>query len=299
MRTPYLLCVLAIFLAVTSCTKHKPAPVKNISQKSYNSSHSLSKQHKFKRKYMTVKKGDTLYSIGFSNHIDFKKLAKINNIKAPYRIYPGQKLRLVANKVRFVNKNNSRRNSKGNSKKAIKTTSVQINKYNPKANSAKKSSTTKSIVKNPPVIKKPTNTVVSKKPVIQKPVNKTPGSNSKWIWPVKGKVISSFSASDMSRKGIDISVSMGHSVLASNNGTVVYSGDGLRGYGELIIIKHSNNLLSAYAHNSKRLVKEGQDVKQGQKIALSGKGTDGKHLLHFEIRKNGQPVNPIKYLPTK
>ena len=90
---------------------------------------------------------------------------------------------------------------------------------------------------------------------------------------------------------------LGTSVKASNNGTVVYSGDGLRGYGELIIIKHSDNLLSAYAHNSKRFVKEGETVKQGQEIAKSGKGNDGKPLLHFEIRKNGQPVNPVKYLP--
>jgi len=88
-------------------------------------------------------------------------------------------------------------------------------------------------------------------------------------------------------------------VYASNNGTVVYSGDGLRGYGELIIVKHSNNLLSAYAHNTSRLVKEGAVVKQGQVIAKSGKGTDGRALLHFEIRKNGQPVNPLIYLPKK
>ncbi|MBL4659615.1 MAG: peptidoglycan DD-metalloendopeptidase family protein [Alcanivoracaceae bacterium] len=119
------------------------------------------------------------------------------------------------------------------------------------------------------------------------------------MWPVKGKILSTFSQSDTSRKGIDISSNLGAPVYASNNGTVVYSGDGLRGYGELIIIKHSNNLLSAYAHNANRLVKEGQVVKQGQKIANSGKGTDGRPLLHFEIRKNGQPVNPLLYLPKK
>jgi lipoprotein NlpD len=184
-----------------------------------------------------------------------------------------------------------------NKNSQVKTAPLIVNK--PLAQKPNKKPPSKSslvIVKKKPV-KLPDNNSASKP--VKKPVTNqaTPYSNQRWIWPIKGQIISSFSQTDTSRKGIDIASPVGKSVLASNNGTVVYSGDGLRGYGELIILKHADNLLSAYAHNSRRLVKEGETVKQGQKIAESGKGKDGRGLLHFEIRKNGQPVNPIKYLP--
>ncbi|MBT3888557.1 MAG: peptidoglycan DD-metalloendopeptidase family protein, partial [Nitrosomonadaceae bacterium] len=116
----------------------------------------------------------------------------------------------------------------------------------------------------------------------------------KWIWPTNGRVSSHFTNST---KGMDISGKTGQPVLASAAGKIVYSGTGLRGYGKLIIIKHNNAYLSAYAHNNKLLVKEGQAVSRGQVIAEMGK-TDSKLVrLHFEIRKNGKPVDPIKYLP--
>jgi lipoprotein NlpD len=267
--------VVVFVLLIAACSKRHPAPVRDINQSGkINSGHPLSKQHKFKSKYVHVKKGDTLYSLGFSHNIDFKTLAKINHIKSPYRIYPGQKLRLYAEK---------------NVKKNIEV----INK---KAKNKQQSS----VIKTKPAIKVVNN---NKPPITQptkEPIQKSqpaPAANNRWIWPVKGKIISTFSNTDTSRKGIDIASSLNSDVYASNNGTVVYSGDGLLGYGELIIIKHSNNLLSAYAHNSKRLVKEGQSIKQGAVIAKTGKGTDGKPLLHFEIRKKGQPVNPLSYLP--
>lgn len=265
---------IGLLLLISACSKHHPAPVRDIHQSNkINSGHPLSKQHKFKPKYVHVKKGDTMYSLGFSHNIDFKTLAKINHIAPPYRIYPGQKLKLFADK-------------------SSKTTKAVKGVKQPSKPPTKNSNTKQpiKIVHNNPVITKP----------IKQPIQKTqpaPAANSRWIWPVKGKITSTFSKTDTARKGIDIASRLGSDVYASNNGTVVYSGDGLRGYGELIIIKHGNNLLSAYAHNSKRLVKEGQSVKQGAVIAKTGKGTDGKPLLHFEIRKNGQPVNPLSYLP--
>jgi lipoprotein NlpD len=115
-----------------------------------------------------------------------------------------------------------------------------------------------------------------------------------WIWPAKGKVLEGFSEST---KGIDIAGKPGQSVTASAGGKVVYSGAGLRGYGKLIIIKHNNTYLSAYAHNSKLLVKEGQTVTKGQKIAEMGNTDASLVKLHFEIRKNGKPVDPLKHLP--
>ncbi|MCF6288248.1 MAG: peptidoglycan DD-metalloendopeptidase family protein [Proteobacteria bacterium] len=290
---------LLIFLA--SCAKHYPAPV---TEARYKSVSSTPTQDKVKPKYITVNKGDTLYSIGFSYNMDYKYLAKINNIPAPYRIHPGQKLRLKARKTSVANTNTA----------GVQTTPIKIKqpmKHIVNNDISSKPTTKPTTINVKPIIKpqitvkpinKPNNKPIVKKP-IKKPIEKpvvlahTPSSNSHWVWPVSGKVISTFSITDIARKGIDIAVPVGKPVYASNNGTVVYSGDGLLGYGELIIIKHDNNLLSAYANNSSRLVKEGVAVKQGQQIAKSGQGNDGRGLLHFEIRKNGKPVNPLKYLP--
>ena len=295
----YLKSVILLLLLLSSCSKHYPAPVHDINN---NQKPKLLNQKKYpySDKSLTkvrVKKGDSLYSIGFSHSIDYKLLASINNIKAPYRIYPGQELSLIAKKT--VTPTNKVKTTAIKLKPRIKshTKPIKINQQKPSVINTK--SKTNATVKHT----KPTNvtrtkpTIVKSKP-IQQPAQ-APQSNSRWIWPVQGRVISTFSNANVSRKGIDIAVKLKHSVVAANNGVVVYSGDGLRGYGELIILKHSNNLLSAYAHNSKRLVKEGDKVSQGQTIAKSGKGTDGRELLHFEIRKNGQPVNPLNYLPKK
>lgn len=121
-----------------------------------------------------------------------------------------------------------------------------------------------------------------------------PGNlNAEWIWPVQGKVIASFNENN---KGIDIAGKSGQPVYAANSGKVVYSGTGLRGYGKLIIIKHDKTFLSAYAHNRHLLVKEGDDVKKGQKIAEMGNTDADQVKLHFEIRRFGKPVDPITYL---
>ncbi len=116
-----------------------------------------------------------------------------------------------------------------------------------------------------------------------------------WGWPVQGKVIAGFS--EASNKGLDIAAKLGDPVIAAAPGRVVYSGSGLRGYGKLVIVKHNKTYLSAYAHNSVILVKEGQSVVKGQKIAEVGNTDSDKPMLHFEIRKLGKPVDPAKYLP--
>lgn len=114
------------------------------------------------------------------------------------------------------------------------------------------------------------------------------------MWPVKGKVLAPFTETS---KGMDIAGKKGAPVLAAASGRVVYSGVGLRGYGQLVIIKHNNTWLSAYAHNDKILVKEQQDVKKGQKIAEMGSTDSDQVMLHFEVRRQGKPVDPAKYLP--
>jgi len=118
-----------------------------------------------------------------------------------------------------------------------------------------------------------------------------------WQWPVKGKLLRSFYATD--QKGIDIAGKVGRKIKAAESGVVVYSGSSLVGYGRLLIIKHNYLYLSAYGQNRRLLVKEGQKVKRGQVIAEMGVGVNAKPLLHFEIRRNGDPLNPIKYLPKK
>ena len=124
-------------------------------------------------------------------------------------------------------------------------------------------------------------------------------TSPQWRWPTKGKVISHFKAGDPTRQGIDISGKRGQPVIAAAGGRVVYSGNGLRGYGNLVIIQHNETYFSAYAHNQKVLVKENEKVKSGQRIADMGNSGADRVMLHFEIRRNGRPSNPLQYLPKK
>ncbi|MGD9000786.1 MAG: peptidoglycan DD-metalloendopeptidase family protein [Granulosicoccaceae bacterium] len=217
-----------------------------------------------------VHRGETLYSIAFQYGKDYRQLARLNGIRAPYTIYVGQRLL-----VRAVSK--TRKKS---------------------ANVAKKSTTSR---KSPTSSGKSTQTRVAR-PVASTPSVKKPvaGANTlKWRWPTRGKVIETYSSKDETRKGIDISGRLGQSVTASAAGRVVYSGSGLRGYGKLIIVKHNERFLSAYAHNRKLLVKEGQHVKQGQKIAEMGRSGVDRVKLHFQIRRDGKPIDPLRYLPRR
>ncbi len=129
----------------------------------------------------------------------------------------------------------------------------------------------------------------------QVPADSTPD----WLWPVKGKILSSFGAAGAVGKGLDIAGTGRAAVRAAAAGHVVYSGSGLIGYGQLIIIKHNNTFLSAYGYNSELLVSQGDKVSKGQQIARIGEGPGKRPMLHFEIRIDGKPVDPIRYLPTR
>ena len=135
----------------------------------------------------------------------------------------------------------------------------------------------------------------------QKTTGSSPGNTwvAKWRWPTEGKVLNTFEIDKLSQRGIDIGGKLGQSVHAVADGKVVYSGNGLAGYGNLIIIKHNDTFLSAYAYNQQRLVKEGVTVKAGKLISKMGRHNNGSPRLHFEIRKNGEPVDPLKYLPKR
>ena len=217
-----------------------------------------------------VKRGETLYAIAWRYGLDFRVLAYWNAITRPYTIYPGQRLRLSRPPAPRVAKARA-----------------------PKPKSSKKSVAP---VKKPP--QKPNNKVASKpasKPVSKSP-SKPPRSKLAWRWPARGKIAQRFSPRDKVRNGIKISGRLGQPVLASESGKVVYAGSGLIGYGRLVIIKHNKNYLSAYAHNRKLLVREGQEVTRGESIAEMGNNGNWP-MLHFEIRRNGKPVDPLKLLP--
>jgi lipoprotein NlpD len=126
-----------------------------------------------------------------------------------------------------------------------------------------------------------------------------PAGGIAWRWPANGNLLEGFMAGDATKQGIDIAGNAGDPVLAAADGVVVYSGSGLVGYGELIIVKHSDEWLSAYGHNRKRLVAEGQRVRAGQPIAEMGRSGAPRDELHFEIRRSGRPVDPLQYLPAR
>ncbi|MEW5248728.1 peptidoglycan DD-metalloendopeptidase family protein [Microbulbifer sp. 2201CG32-9] len=215
-----------------------------------------------------VSKGETLYSIAWRYGKDYRDLAAINGIAPPYLIRPGQRLQLEGRKYASVPSPTPTKKSKTSAKKA-----------------------------GPAAVPKRKNTklLTSKK---KRPA--APGrvaAKIRWHWPARGQLINGFRAGDPLRKGVDIAGEKGDSVVAAANGTVIYAGSALRGYGKLLIVKHSGEYLSAYAHNDKLLVGEGSAVKAGQRIAeLGSSGTD-RNKLHFEIRRNGQPVDPLAYLP--
>ena len=215
-----------------------------------------------------VKAGDTLFAIAWRYGWDYKKLAKLNNIPAPYTIYVGQKIAFNAATASQVSQP-AKTTAKSTTKQVAKTTSTTVSK--PKATTSK---------------------IVS--PVMKPYKGK---SNIAWQWPIQGRLVESFNSKSETSKGVDIAAKPGSSVLAAATGQVVYAGDGIQGYGNLLIIKHNDTYLSAYAYNNRLLVKEGDIVKRGQQIAQSGKGPQLDGRLHFEIRKDGKPVNPQSYLP--
>ncbi|HEY9050539.1 MAG TPA: peptidoglycan DD-metalloendopeptidase family protein, partial [Gammaproteobacteria bacterium] len=149
----------------------------------------------------------------------------------------------------------------------------------------------------PAYVETPTTRITPAVVVKSPETSELPSRVEQWIWPVKGRIIKTFNASDTARKGIGIAGSQGQSVVAAASGRVVYSGNGLISYGNLVIIKHSNDFLSAYAYNKSLLVSEGDFVRAGQAIAHMGVSDNDRPQLHFEIRKEGKPVDPLRYLP--
>ena len=226
--------------------------------------------------YHVVRPGDTLYSIGWAYGYDYKQIANWNDIDQPYAINEGQIIRFsktdAAKKTNQVGKNS-------------KVSLVSLHEKSRKTQKPK----------NNPINSRKLSASNKKRSI----------KNISWKWPTTSKnVVQYFSpyvksnrVNDKVNKGLNIAGRRGSSIKAAAAGRVVYSGSGLIGYGRLIIIKHNDSFLSAYAHNKEILVKEGEQIKLGQRIATMGSSGTNRVILHFEIRRNGQPVNPLKFLP--
>jgi lipoprotein NlpD len=210
--------------------------------------------------YHRVEEGDTMYSIAFRNQLDFRELAVWNDVGPDYLIHPGQLLRL-----------GPPLGGEGSAGSSIKTAPLPLPADAGRASPA----TPRAPVSLPP-------------PEVVAKLN--------WRWPTTGSVVKPFSDGG---KGVDIGGTLGQPVLAAAPGKVVYSGSALKGYGELIIIKHDDVHLSAYGYNRRRLVGEGVMVAAGQPIAELGVGPEQRPVLHFEVRRRGKPVDPAGYLPPK
>lgn len=259
-----------------------------------------------------VNKGDTMFLIAYLTGMDVKDLASMNNMKEPYSLSVGQTLKISNCSTKTIT-----------TTVPVKTTAPAAPAepevtYTPGANGTQIGSdgtvigpiksgvatggaSTPAFTNNTPST--PVTTTTQVETTNNTPVNANVvapvASNVAWQWPTQGNVIQGFSNSDGGNKGIDISGSRGQAVKAAASGRVVYAGNALRGYGNLIIIKHNDDFLSAYAHNDKILVSDQQEVKAGQEIAKMGSTGTNAVKLHFEIRYKGKSVDPVRYLPRR
>jgi lipoprotein NlpD len=245
-----------------------------------------------------VEPGDTLYSIAFRYGLDWRRVAAWNAIGAPYTIHAGDPIRLrpppdMRPAVAGTGGRSGRSGATGGSERAPASRPEPA----PEPREAREQAA------DPPADPEP-----APSPPAPQPEPATAGADDipeastrlvagvRWRWPTEGRVSRPYDDS-AARKGILIAGDEGQDVRAAADGQVVYSGDGLIGYGQLIIIKHSDRMLSAYAHNRERLVREGDRVRAGQRIGRMGRNERDAAVLHFEVRRDGKPDDPADYLP--
>jgi lipoprotein NlpD len=314
MQLKTVLAYIGLSILLVGCSAHGPAPVSSL-----NKDYTQIERGSYRGSYYEVRKGDTLYYIAYVTDKDVNELIRYNHLSPPYIIQPGQKLRLwqpvykapayggtgagaassavvasIASKaVPTVSpaKSTSKKAKRSTSQKSTSNNTPVVNKVDKKGSKEYRAS--KQNVKNNVNHPKTNTAKVSKGSSVSASKTKV----DRWLWPTKGRVIRRFSSGDQGNKGIDIAGRRGQSVVSTARGVVVYSGSALRGYGNLVIVKHNDNYLSAYAHNDSLLVREGQSVNAGQKIATMGSSGSSRVKLHFEIRYQGKSVNPQRYLP--
>lgn len=298
-----LLASVAVVLSLVGCaTHHQRAPVEDRSNRSGNGSGSASAparvlpgaENAGKPGYYTVKPNDTLIRVSLDTGQNWRDLAAWNNLDNPNLIEVGQVLRVVPPDATASAAANG-----ASSTKPIASPNIQARVIDPKAPASAAASGVKPGASAASGATTAASQAASAAESPKDPAAKDPreADEPNWQWPANGPVLGGFE--EGKRKGLVIGGKAGDAVLASADGRVVYAGSGLRGYGNLVIIKHNAEYLTAYAHNQTLLVKEDQAVRKGQKIAEMG-STDAERVqLHFEIRKQGKPVDPARQLPTR
>lgn len=290
-------------------TTHSPAPVV---EHKINTPVAAVKPVIEDRAFYTVKKGDTLYRIALDFGQSYSELVTWNNLANPNDIKVDQVLRVAP-------PDTPKRSGGVQTGTIAAVSGVETRALSapPVASAAVPSKSSPRGEKRPysdavlAEMQKPDSAVAAKPTVAASTVEETRSTekaesaaapvastedNVTWTWPAEGKVVASF---DDGKKGVDIAGKSGQAIVAASAGKVMYAGSGIRGYGNLVIVKHTNNLLSAYAHNKTILVKEGQNVSKGQQIAEMGDSDADSVKLHFEIRQQGKPVDPSKFLPSR
>lgn len=227
--------------------------------------------------FYTVRSGDTLSKIANRYGLSYISVAEMNDIAPPYRIYVNQSIRLKQSGSRNTNRSNTR---------PLATTDTQIQRQAIQLPANNQTTYT------PPVTKAPT--------TVQTPVNVAPSTikatSLRWVKPSNGPVLENFNAAS-NVKGLRYGGNVGDPIFAAADGQVVYAADGLKEYGNLVLIKHIDGYITAYAHNSKMLVKSGQNVTAGQQVAEMGASGATKTMLEFQVRLDGKPINPANILP--
>ena len=324
---------LLLTLLLTACASTGPAPVEDRSGMPVRAPRAAAPASNRSGAHSHhVERGDTLYSIAFRNGLDYRDLATWNRIAPPYTIYVGQVLRLAAPAAATTLRHAAPTAPGAPGAEVARVTGVaaapaparpqpapfEAPQATPAAPPAEATPTiaatppaTAGVAAAPAPSASAPSAPAPSAPAPSTPAPSTPAPSTpaaaatatvgevSWRWPAGGVLVGSFVAGDPTRQGIDLAGKAGDPVRAAAAGSVVYSGNGLVGYGELIIIKHNASFLSAYGHNRKRMVREGEQVQAGQVIAEMGSSSASRDSLHFEIRRNGKPVNPLDYLPRR
>ena len=320
--------VMLVIATLAACAAKRPAPVSDARPPAVGPSQPLDAKPDARPgqastpidtgKLHTIQKGDTLISIALANGLDYRELAAWNNIVNPNVIKLGETLRLTPPATTMTSTQGATADQPQPGApvtsplivtpmpSGTQIANTEKMKTEPKAITvpytdqayAKLSAEATAAVSVSPAVPTAAPIATLPAPAAPVPVGTPANDDVDWAWPIqpvpKGKIVAMFTDAN---KGIDISGTKGAPILASAPGKVVYSGAGLRGYGRLVIIKHNATWLSAYAHNEKILVAEGEEVKKGQKIAEMGSSDADQVKLHFEIRKQGKPLDPMKFLP--
>ncbi len=303
MRTAW---IAILLLALAGCTASGPAPVSDRSgprtAAKPDAARTATPQIAASTTGLhTVQRGDTLYAIAFANGLDYREIAIWNQLESADRILVGQVLRLTppsgAIEIKPLDDEPAPLARPLTEATELREPQAVLLPYS-EANWAQASSP-RPVAVAPAVVTRPPSPPVTTAPVATPSVSAPPENPpfDKWLWPADGTLAGRFGAAG--GKGIDIVGQRNAPVKAVAPGKVVYSGSGLRGYGRLLIVKHAGEYLSAYAHNETILVKEGEQVTAGQRIALMGDSDADRVKLHFEIRRYGKPLDPLIYLPER